>query len=429
MQARPALTTVVVGSTSGPVAVRGPALLFVVVLAVFIACTGSEEQEGAFGDGGVLTETLATGRVVVSNPDPGGAMPLRLVEELRIGSVLDAGPDAFGNVGSLAADQTGSIYVGDYAAEDVRSFRGDGTFLRVVTRRGPGPGEIPASVFPFNLIWQEPQRLWIGATPTLFFVDSLGNVGNVAHRLPSNAAWAPQADTLGGVYGRSLSLVEREPSGFVFESRVERLAVSTDGAVSAAGSLSIGQVEHRVAQTITRGGARGNVMQTRPMQGEIPWAVDPAGDIWLVGAPDYALHRVTLAGDTVRTVKLSRVPAPLTGRERADLAESSPFAAEEMPAYKPLIRDIKAGPDGWLWVRLWNPSPSDDSWDIFDPCGQHLGVATPDLPLDAFPWLPDRGGRMLAVTRNAFDVETVVRLRAETDSGASVLTSGCASSE
>ena len=82
-----------------------------------------------------------------------------------------------------------------------------------------------------------------------------------------------------------------------------------------------------------------------------------------------------------------------------------------------------------VWVRLWSSNPNDDAWDIFDPCGRHLGVATPDLPLDAVPWLPDRGGRLLAVTRNAFDVETVVRLRAETESGAPVLTSGCASPE
>ena len=417
------------GPTPGPVALAGPAPLLFFVLATFAACTGSGEQGVALGDRGVFADTLANGRVVVRNPDPDGAVSLRLVEELRIGSILDVGPDAFGNVGSLAIDQTGSIYVGDYAAEEVRSFGADGTFLRVVTRRGPGPGEIPASAFPFNLLWREPQQLWIAATPTLFFVDSSGNAGNVTHRLPSNVAWTPHGDTLGGIYGRSLNLVEMEPSRLVFESWVEKLAVSEDGTVSTAGRLLLGRVEYRVGQTVNRGGARGNLMQPRPMQGETPWAVDPAGEIWLAGAPHYALHRVTLGGDTVRTVKLSRVPAPLTGRERADLAESSSFSVGELPSHKPLIRDIKAGPDGWLWVRLWSSNPSDDSWDIFDPCGRHLGVATPGLPLDAVPWLPDRGGRLLAVTRNALDVETIVRLRAETDSGAPVLTSGCASSE
>ena len=419
MQARPILADVAESSTPGPVALARPALFFFLVPAGFVACAG------AGGQGGLLSDTLSTGRVVVSNPDPGGAAPLRLVEELRIGSIASTGPDAFGNVGSLAIDQTGSIYVGDYAAEEVRSFGVDGTFLRVVTRRGPGPGEIPASVFPFNLLWQEPKRLWIGATPTLFFLDSLGNAGNVVHRLPSNAPWTPHADTLEGIYGRRLDLVEMEPSRLVFESWVERLAVSEDGAISVAGRLLLGRIEHRVGQTITRGGARGNLMQTRPMQGETPWTVDPAGEIWLAEAPYYALHRVTIGGDTVRTVKLSRVPAPLTRRERADLAASSPFSAEELPAHKPLIRDIKAGPDGWLWVRLWSSNPRDDSWDIFDPCGRHLGQLTPHVPLDARPWLPDRGARLLAVTRDAFDVETVVRFRAETDSGAPVVASDC----
>ncbi|MXW66418.1 MAG: hypothetical protein F4Z72_05365 [Gemmatimonadales bacterium] len=394
-----------------------------IVLATSVACRGAERA------GDVLADTLPTGRVVVSNPDPRGAVPLRLVEELRIGSVAVAGPDAFGNVGSLAIDQTGSVYVGDHMAEEVRSFDVDGTFRRVVTRRGPGPGEIPESSFPFNLVWQEPRRLWIGATPTLFFVDSLGTVGNVSYRLPSNATWAPHADTLGGIYGRRLDLVEMDASRLVFESSVEALAVSADGTVSTVGSLSLGRVDFRVGQSVNRGGARGTLMQARPMQGELPWTVDPAGEIWLVGTPDYVLHRITVSGDTVRTVKLGRTPSPLTGSERTRIAESSPFSAQDLPAHKPLIRDIKASPDGWLWVRLWSSNPHDDSWDIFDSCGRHLGQATAHVPLDATPWLPSRGARLLAVTRNALDVETVVRFRAETDSGAPVVTSDCASSQ
>ena len=109
MQARPTLTDVAERSTPGLVALARPALFFLLVVAGFVACAGDG------GQGGVLPDTLPTGRVIVSNPDPGGALPLSLVEELRIGSIVSTGPDVFGNVGSLAIDQAGSVYVGDYA--------------------------------------------------------------------------------------------------------------------------------------------------------------------------------------------------------------------------------------------------------------------------------------------------------------------------
>ena len=373
----------------------------------------------------MLADTLGGGRVVVTNNDLGGVAALRLVEELRVGSAVGTGPDAFGNVGSLAVDRAGSLYVGDYAAEEIRSFTADGTFIRVVTRRGPGPGEIPASAYPFHLAWQEPNRLWIDATPVLMFVDSLGNLGKDTLRPSAHAAWIPSADTLGGVFGRVLNPISVGSSQLMFDSSVEKLAVSTDGDVSFAGRMPLDRVEFRLDRTVSRGGARGNLMQGSPTRGEMPWAVDPSGDIWLAEAGDYVLHRVTLGGDTVRTVELARVAAPLTGRERDQLTESSPFSASELPTHRSLIRDMKADPNGWLWVRLWSPDPHDESWDIFDPCGRYVGLVKPPVPLDATPWLPHRGARLLAVTQDAFGIETVIRFRAEAETGTRILVSDC----
>ena len=122
---------------------------------------------------------------------------------------------------------------------------------------------------------------------------------------------------------------------------------------------------------------------------------------------------------------MARVAAPLIGRERDQLTESSPVSASELPTERPLIRDMKADPTGWLWVRLWSPDPHDESWDIFDPCGRYFGWVKPPVPLDATPWLPDRGARLLGVTQDAFGIETVVRFRAEPETGTRTLVTDC----
>ena len=143
---------------------RGGALLF---SALCVACGQTAPPAG-----GVMVDTLATGRIVVLNPDPHGADPLRFVEETRIGAAEGAGPDVLGNVGTLAVGADGVIYVGDYTVGDVRAFAPSGEFLRIMIRAGPGPSEIPRSAFPFQLLSEGPNRLWVGAVPTLVFLDS-----------------------------------------------------------------------------------------------------------------------------------------------------------------------------------------------------------------------------------------------------------------
>ena len=272
MHARSAITEV----TEGPAtpASTAPPCAALFLLAAFVTLLSCAVSGGADGSGALDApsfDTLVNGRVVVSNRDLGGVPALRLVEELRIGSAMGTGPDLFGNVGSLAVDQAGSVYVGDHAAGEIRSFAADGTFIRVVTRRGPGPGDIPPSAYPFHIAWQEPNRLWIDATPVLFFVDSLGNFGKDARRSSAHTAWTPVADTLGGIFGRVLNPISVGPSRLMFDSWVEKLAVSVDGAVSFADRMPLDSVEFRLGRTLNRGGARGNLMHGSPTREEMAW--------------------------------------------------------------------------------------------------------------------------------------------------------------
>lgn len=374
-------------------------------------------------DSGVRVDTLDAERVVVANPDPTGTVALRFVEEFRVGSVEGFRGDAFGNVSSLAVSQPGVVYVGDHVTGEVRAFSRNGDFLRLIAERGDGPGEVPASSFPLALLWQEPNRLWIGASPTLISVDTLGRPG-ISHRnLLGTRAWVGRGDTLSRIY---IVRDQFDPSSLSRSGVIEKLDVSPDGAISPLGRLSLGTEQMMVRRVVNRGGLRGTILDTRPMAGHMTWDADPSGDVWLARTDSYRLHRITMDGDTVRTVELARTPTPLSEGEGDSILQAWPrLRAAELPEHKPLIRDLRVGRNGWLWVRLRGATPAADVWDVFDRCGRHLGSATPPVPLDVNPWLPAGGSTILAVTKDALDIEYVVRLRLESPDGTAVAAAEC----
>ena len=367
----------------------------------------------------IVVDTLETGRVVVQNsPSRSSSSPVRFAEDLRIGSLDGDDATTFGNVGALAVGHNGVIFVGDYVRGDIRAFAQNGAFVRTIAVAGSGPGEIPRSIYPFGLLWQEPNRLWVGAPPTLLLLDSLGRVGGPAFRSLGNGAWSGRADTLGGLYNAGRRLVDVQSMSSSAEVWIEKLQVGGSGRVTVSDSLLTEVIEQRVSRVVTRGGARGMQLESLPMRSEAVWDVDPTGDLWIAATATYDLHRITMNGDTVRTVKLLVESEPLVGRERDSIAEASAaYSERELPTQKPLIRDLRVGANGWIWVRRRGVVPHMDVWDVFNMCGVLLGSARPPVSLDIKPWLPADAGMIVGVTRDAFDVEYVVRLQLASAAG------------
>jgi hypothetical protein len=114
-------------------------LLFPVIIPVFLiwACTGSKE-----GWQGTIEEV--DGAVVVHNPKapihPG--LILELKEDLRIGEAEGAEEYMFTNIRDLAVDDDGNIYAADYEDVCIKVYDGSGVFLRRISQKGQGPGEL-----------------------------------------------------------------------------------------------------------------------------------------------------------------------------------------------------------------------------------------------------------------------------------------------
>ena len=80
-----------------------------------------------------LSTTLVADTVVAQ-------APWRLVEELRFGTG-ESDAQTFTNIRGLAVGTGGRILVLDYKVQEIRAFDASEKFLKVVSRRGGGPGE------------------------------------------------------------------------------------------------------------------------------------------------------------------------------------------------------------------------------------------------------------------------------------------------
>jgi len=128
-------------------------------LVVMVLSAGCGRADG-FESARFHTETLPSGMVRVTNDGLGqwdAASQWTLVEDLRLGSVEQAGPELFGRVGSILPHPDGRIYVLDSQAQEIRTFSASGEFLGTLGGRGDGPGELATaaglSLSPNGELW------------------------------------------------------------------------------------------------------------------------------------------------------------------------------------------------------------------------------------------------------------------------------------
>lgn len=367
--------------------------------------------------------------MLVSNADRSiyGPDGLRLVEELRIGSIGDDGPDVFGDVFSLAVDRNGTIYVADWGAEEVRVFDRTGGFLRRFARQGDGPGEF-SWAGPVGIAWQPPGRLWVVDVPELALLDSAGAPLGTPFRGLDFANVTPRTDTSGFAYAQRtdirLEAEARDRGGLVntpVAHYAEKYALSPEKEVVAAGRLHLGDWTWR-DKVVDHGGGL-HERRTLPLQPDLVWTATPGGGVWAADRSEYRLHELTFAGDTVRTMELRRDRAPLESPERDSVAERFGFEPGDLPAYRPAMDRVDAGPDGLLWVR--NALPDGGyAWDVFDPCGRYLGPVVPETRLDGSPVVAAEGGVLLGVAKDDMDLEFVVRLALRSRDGSPITADG-----
>ena len=376
--------------------------LVVAVIGVWVLMAAPTSASGQSRDLEVRVDTLASGRVVVSNPDlaaVGRGKTLDLVEELRIGAALGTDiddPELFGQVISLAVDEDENTYVADYQSGEIRVFDREGNFVQTIGRRGEGPGEFRVLA---GVVWDR-------GSSVLWAVDAGGRRFNVFDRAGLGLAtqpygrdsynaqipWTGYSDLIGFMY-------YSEPRDF---DMLLKARTSPDGELAIVDSLAVPQ---GLGEMDTY--SAGLEIRVVPLQPETSHAVGPHGGVWLSTSSEFRLHKVDFSGDTVRTVELRRPARQLSRSERDSVAKANDLPTGRIPRQMPVIGRHLAGPNGWIWV----PVEGDSTWEVFDDFGYHVGRVTSPVPLDSPPRIVPGAGTITGVTTDELGVQYVVRLR------------------
>ena len=378
-------------------------LLAGTVAGVVWSCGGSGARHDAFA-----VDTLANGRVVVSNPDParsGTADAFRLVEDLRIGAAVGAGthdPFVFGAIVSLAVDERGNIFVADSQWREIRVFGPEGDFLHSIGGPGEGPGEFSTLdgatfVQATGVLWTLDYR---SRKITAFDRDGrfLADHAYGERSLNAETVWRAHADTTGHLY-------RRDPdSGF---DHLLRHATSEHGGLLLSDSLLLPVIDVRLHSSEYEFGMASSPV---PMSPELHWAVGPDGGVWLGRSDTFRIHKVALSGDTVRTVELLRAPELLQGRERDSVAAAAGLSSGMLPRHKPVMGIIAVAPNSWLWVAVAEEDHL-QAWDLFDDAGRYRGRATSPEPMALTPTPLVAADVVLGVVEDEFGGQSIVRLR------------------
>lgn len=331
--------------------------------------------------------------------------PLRLREDLRIGSLYEEGPQSFGSIVDVAVGSDGELLVFDRQVPALRRFSSSGEFLGNIGRDGQGPGEY-------------------SARPTGLMVD---RDGRVILSDPSNARISAYSGdgrflaSLGHVSGyRSLfgRMIAGDDSGRIY---VPVVMVGSGPGMPTPVPWPIG-IEVRDSD--------GTVTDTFP-----PASIDggragvvgihPDGSMVVVGA-NRTVFEIRSFGKGVVRVELPYQRVPYTETERARLGIAlQPVAAADgtdevaLPEAKRAYIDIFFDPSGRIWLRRpIEPASAGDPTviprfqpsvlDAFQRNGTYLGVVK--LPARTRP-VAVTETHLYVVQLGEYDEEYVVRYR------------------
>ena len=395
---------------------KNPALLAVAWVAL-TSCGDSAPRH----DWTAVRDTLPSGTVRVTNIPPAEAPPTwTLVEEVRVGAVEGAGPDAFGRLKGLVVLDDGGFAVLEAQVQELRVFGPDGAHVATHGGKGEGPGEFANA----NGLMRDPQgRIWVPDTrngrmsvfdPENGFVESFPFAD-----ANFNATW-------NGAMVDGNRIYRPWRSGNRRRLHVYDVTMTRTDSLPLPGDVP----EDEEFDPTRQPGAFYQEMGGGYMMYGIPYYpsevryIDPRGAFWSTrdGDPEYRLKRWEPGGDTTLVVETRRAPVAVPAVERDSVIDVMRQMVANMgvgawdwsrvPTIRPAVEDIFSSAEGNLWVRT--PSGGDGVlFDVYAGDGAYLGTASLGLGLtlsgQATPVV--RGDLIWLVVTDELDVPYVVRAR------------------
>jgi sugar lactone lactonase YvrE len=392
--------------------------LYVGLASLAMVGCGSADVSGDSAWRGTV-DTLPSGTIVVANRGaPVSASAPRVTEELRIGSMMGEGPEAFGNVRALLVDDEQRIYVLDSQAQEIRVFAPDGQFLHAIGRRGEGPGELKDAA---AMGWGPAGELRVVDmgnarisvfSPTGEFLESHQQRGGF-----SMYPWP-------GVFEADGGLITVAP--LARNGEFAPVLLDYDPAMQVTDTLEMPEFSGE-ANAFELSGEGGRIVASVPYAAGLTWDLDADGNFWVApNTAEYRVHKIDAAGDTLLTITRPYEPIPVTASEvDSAVAQMKWFTDQggridrsKFPSHKPSLSRLFVTRAGYLMVSPTTREPG-SGWqtmgsrlDVFEPSGRYVGrLELPDGMRIANPEPVFEGDRVYGVLRDELDVPYVVRLR------------------
>ena len=402
---------------------RIPLAIAIPFVAGIVVASPACESSAPPSNWGTVRETLPSGAILVTNTPAADPSPtLKLVEELRVGSLEGGRPESFGALKGLVALPGGGFAVLDSQAQEVRVFGADGSHVATHGRPGEGPGEFVDAtglmVDPRGRIWAADPR---GARMSVFdpvdgFLESFRYQSMIRGFI-----WAGTMTDGGHILKPSMSRQDFRPMLRVYDSTMTQID-SILSAEADEGGRTDPEDSPGSFYFETPGGGYG--LMRIPFYPRGASHMDRNGETWSgrMSDPGYRIGKYAPGGDTTLIVVTERPPVPVTPAERDSviagiregLGESG--VTDEMdwsriPDVKPALESIFTSAEGNVWVAIPNLSGGMD-YDVLSSDGSYLGTVTTGA-LGVYPWLPPVvvGDTFLAVVTDELDVPYVVRAR------------------
>jgi len=397
----------------------------IAMVALLAGCGGGSQWTGTITD--------SAGVAIVANTDQGVWGPSEgwtLTEDLRIGMVEGDPTYQFGQIGFIAVDSRGEIYVTDLQTQNIRVFSPQGEHLRTIGRPGAGPGELsPGAAF-----------VLIAPGDTLLVPDLQNRRVN---------RYLSDGTSLGSfpiALERGLPAAFRVTPARAIVMQLRPLALPNMPAPDTMDAIVVIEPSGEIRDTIMKFPS-GRTLNLGGAAPEINvFAAEPLWDVTqdlgvLYGVNNaYRISRYGQDGSLERVVTMPHEPKPVSQSDQRVImqfferqardAGAPPEAMQQLRAmikfgeFIPAFSAILTGPDNTIWVQhqrsladateeeleefnLIEESGAPD-WDIFDDQGRYLGIVT--MPPRFQPRGFD-GDNMYGVWRDDLDVQYVMRLK------------------
>jgi len=301
-------------------------------------------------------DTLPNGALRVRGPENGSwteDTKWSLTELYRVGAVDGEDPEVFGRVWDVELDGSNRLYVLDRMEKEVRVFDEVGSFAHAFGRGGEGPGEFEN---PYGIAWDSAGDLWVVDVRLRRYstFDLDGRHLREYERSVGGYTWPWP-----GRFGSDGRLYE--PS---FAQGPDRIFAFSPGAeLTAVDSFPFAIPEESGFWDLQRPNGSGAIVPI-PFSGQTEWVFDHEAKIWVGESDRYSLAHQGLEGDD----------------------------------------------SGDLWV-LREGKGSRWFFEIFGRDGGFMGAVDVPVVPELFPPPLIREDRMIVVTRDDWDIQSVVVFR------------------